>query len=131
MEFPIAYGLSKTGLPLILSEDNVCFIIDTGATNNTLFHLVYENFKDKLKVLDDTLTVIGIDGVKHETPIIEATFNFGGEDYTSSFSVLDATDAVMTVQEESGIQIHGVLGTSFFVENKWVIDFKTCVVRED
>ena len=75
--------------------------------------------------------VIGIDGVKHETPIIEATFNFGGEDYTSSFSVLDATDAVMTVQEESGIQIHGVLGTSFFVENKWVIDFKNCVVRED
>ena len=81
--------------------------------------------------MDDTLTVIGIDGVKHETPIIEATFNFGGEDYTSSFSVLDATDAVMTVQEESGIQIHGVLGTSFFVEKKWVIDFKNCVVRED
>ena len=100
MEFPIAYGLSKTGLPLILSEDNVCFIIDTGATNNTLFRFVYE-------------------------------FNFGGEDYTSSFSVLDATDAVMTVQEESGIQIHGVLGTSFFVENKWIIDFKNCVVRED
>ena len=118
MEFPIAYGLSKTGLPLILSEDNVCFIIDTGATNNTLFRFVYEHFKDKFKVLDDTLTVIGIDGVKHETPIIEATFNFGGEDYTSSFSVLDATDAVMTVQEESDIQIHGVLGTSFFVENK-------------
>lgn len=94
MEFPIAYGLSKTGLPLILSEDNVCFIIDTGATNNTLFRFVYEHFKDK-------------------------------------FKVLDATDAVMTVQEESGIQIHGVLGTSFFVENKWVIDFKNCVVRED
>lgn len=107
------------------------FIIDTGATNNTLFRFVYEHFKDKFKVLDDTLTVIGIDGVKHETPIIEATFNFGGEDYTSSFSVLDATDAVMTVQEESGIQIHGVLGTSFFVENKCVIDFKNCVVRED
>ena len=59
MEFPIAYGLSKTGLPLILSEDNVCFIIDTGATNNTLFRFVYEHFKDKFKVLDDTLTVIG------------------------------------------------------------------------
>lgn len=28
------------------------------------------------------------------------------------------------VQEESGVQIHGVLGIHFLVDNEWIIDFK-------
>ena len=31
MEFPLSLGLQKTGLPLIISSDNLCFLIDTGS----------------------------------------------------------------------------------------------------
>lgn len=43
MEFPLTFGLQKTGLPLILTSgkiNNLCFLIDTGATHNTLFYFV-------------------------------------------------------------------------------------------
>lgn len=43
---------------------------------------------------------MGIEGHYKEVPIIEATFNFEGRDFTSTFSVLDATDAVMQVQKK-------------------------------
>lgn len=126
MEFPLAFVLQKTGLPLIVTSGklkNLCFLIDTGATHNTLFGFVYEHFKEEFKLLDGTNRVMGIEGHYKETPVIEATFNFEGTDYTSTFSVLDATDAIAQVQEETGVQIHGVLGIQFLVENKWIVDF--------
>ncbi|MBC5621673.1 MULTISPECIES: hypothetical protein [Butyricimonas] len=124
--FPITLGLQKAGLPLILTSGklkNLCFLIDTGSTHNILFDFVYNHFRDEFKLLDDTQSLMGIEGQYRETPTIEATFNFEGKDYTSTFSVLDASEAIKQVQEETGIQIHGVLGIKFLLENKWIIDF--------
>lgn len=42
MEFPLALGLEKTSLPLIITSGklkNLCFLIDTGATNNILLYM--------------------------------------------------------------------------------------------
>ena len=131
MKFPLTLGLQKTGLPLIVTSgklENICFLIDTGSTHNTLFDFVYEHFKDEFKLLDSTCRTMGIEGHYKETPVIEATFNFEGVDYTSTFSVLNATDAIAQVQEETGVQIHGVLGIEFLIENKWIIDFKKLIV---
>lgn len=129
MESPLSLGLQKTGLPLIISSDNLCFLIDTGSTHNTLFGFVYEHFKGRFKVLEKKHNIIGIDGIQHEAPTIEATFNFEGANYTSSFAVLDDSEAVAQIQKETGIQIHGVLGTQFFIENKWIIDFEQLSIK--
>lgn len=132
MEFPLTFGLQKTGLPLIVTSGklkNLCFLIDTGSNNNILFSYVYEHFRDEFKLLNSNRRTMGIEGHYQETPVIEATFNFEGTDYTSTFSVLDATDAISQIQEETGVQIHGVLGIQFLVENKWIIDFDTYIVR--
>ena len=132
MEFPLTLGLQKTGLPLIITSGklkNLCFLIDTGATHNTLFDFVYEHFKDKFKLLDNTCRTMGIEGHYKETPVIEATFNFEGIDYTSTFTVLDATNAVAQIQEETGVQIHGILSTDFLVKNKWILDFDKLTIK--
>ena len=131
MEFPLIFGLQKTGLPLIITSGklkNLCFLIDTGATHNILFTYVYEHFKEEFKPLDGKQNIMGIEGHYEETPIIEATFNFEGMDYTSIFSVLDATDAVQQIQKETGAQIHGIRSTNFLLENKWIIDFDNRVI---
>ena len=132
MEFPLTFGLQKAGLPLILTSgktNNLCFLIDTGATHNTLFDFVYEHFKSEFKLLEGAYRTMGIEGHYKETPIIEATFNFEGTDYTSSFSVFDGSDAIRQVQEETGVQIHGILSTDFLVKNKWILDFETYNVK--
>ena len=132
MEFPLALGLEKVGLPLILTSGrlkNVCFLIDTGATNNVLFSFVYEHFKNEFNVLEGKQNIMGLEGHYKESFTIEATFNFEGTDYTSTFSVVDASDIVIQIQEETGMQIHGILGIPFLVENEWIVDFETCTVR--
>lgn len=134
MEFPLTLGLQKTGLPLIITSGklkNLCFLIDTGATHNVLFSCVYEHFKDEFKTLNEKHNIMGIEGHYEETPVIEATLNFEGVDYTSTFSVFDATDAIAQVQQETGVQIHGILSTNFLLENKWIIDFNKLIINTD
>jgi hypothetical protein len=44
MEFPLTLGLQKAGLPLILTSGklkDLCFLIDTGSTHNSLLDFVY------------------------------------------------------------------------------------------
>ncbi len=134
MEFPLTLGLQKTGLLLIVTSGklkNLCFLIDTGATHNVLFAYVYEHFKDKFKTLDEKQNIMGIEGHCEEAPTIEATFNFEGIYYTSIFSVLDATDVITQVQQETGVQIHGILSVGFLVKNKWILDFDKLVITTD
>lgn len=134
MKFPLNLGLQKVGLPLILTSGklkNICFLIDTGSTHNVLFDFVYNHFKDEFKLLEETGRIMGIEGQYKETPTIEAIFNFEGIDYISTFFILEANEAIQQVQDETGIQIHGILGVPFFIDNKWIVDFEKFQIRSN
>lgn len=134
MKFPLTYGLNKTGLPLIpvlVGEQVLCFLIDTGATHNIVFSFVYEHFRNEFTLLNDEQSLMGVEGTNKTTPTIEATFNIEGHDITSVFSVLDATEAIKKVQKDTGVQLHGILGVKFLMENKWILDFKELEVRSN
>ena len=134
MKFSLALGLQKTGLPLIVTSGklkNLCFLIDTGATHNVLFTYVYEHFRSEFKLLSEKQNIMGIEGHCKETPIIEATFDFEGSEYTSTFSVFDATEAIARVQQETGVQIHGILSTDFLIQNKWIINFDKLIISNN
>ena len=66
---------------------------------------------------------MGIDGMAKGAMQIEATLAFDEKECPIIFTILEANDAVKQVQEESGIQIHGILGIPFLVKNKWILDF--------
>ena len=134
MELSFVYGLKKVGLPLVITSgelNNWCFLLDTGSTHNIIFSFVYEHFKDKFKAMNVGTNIMGIEGDSKPTSIVEGTFNFGGNDYTSTFCILDANDAMNQIFTESGIQIHGIIGTQFLIENAWVVDYKKFVVYEN
>ena len=131
MRFSLNFGIEKTGLPLILTsgrKKNVCFLIDTGSTHNTLFSFVYEHFKDDFRIIEENQETKGIESRFQESITVEGTFNFEGTEYTSTFAVVKANDAIAKIQEETGVQLHGILGIQFLMENKWKIDFEKMIV---
>lgn len=131
MIFPLNFGLEKIGLPLILTsgrKKNVCFLIDTGSTHNMLFSFVYEHFKDDFRIIEENQETMGIEGRFQESTTVEGTFNFEGTEYTSTFSVVKANDMITQLQEDTGVQLHGILGIPFLMENNWKIDFEKKVV---
>lgn len=140
MKYPIHYcfyGLEKAGLSLILTTDNpknLYFLIDTGSTNDVIFDFVYKHFKDYFTLTADSQSIMGINGSLKPTIIINADLQFDDLRYKASFAVLEANDAITQVQAETGIQIpgiqiHGVLGVPFLLENKCLIDFDKLTIR--
>lgn len=126
LNFPIIYGLKKTGLPLIVAEiykQNLCFLLDTGSNKNLIDQRVYEYFKEHLESVGSN-SILGLDGNKAETPIIKLSFNFEKSSYSTKFSVFDLEKSFGAIEKESDIQIHGILGNEFFIENGWIIDFE-------
>lgn len=120
------YGLKKVGLPLIaveINQQNLCFLLDTGSNKNLLDQKVYEYFKEEIEAVGSG-DIFGLDGDKFATTIIKLSFNFENHSYTTNFNVFDSKDSFATIEKESDIQIHGILGNEFFIENEWVIDFE-------
>ena len=131
MKIPIEYSLTKLGLPLIVtsSKPNLCFLIDTGATHNIVFSYVYEEVPQYFSALQDTSYLMGIEGTLHETNQVEATISFDDKESRVIFSVMDANAAILQIQKESGVQIHGILGIPFLTQNKWILDFNHLSVQ--
>ena len=135
MDFPLHYSLSRVGLPLIVtsSKPTLCFLIDTGATHNVLFSFVYAELQHLFSVLglNNETSLMGIDGSTKHVSQVRGTIAFEGKQSDVTFSVVDAEEVISMVQNESGIQIHGILGMPFLIENKWILDFKKLQVRID
>ena len=127
----LQYSIDKIGLPLIVtsSKPHLCFLIDTGATHNIVFTYVYKELSDIFNATQETLSLMGIDGVSNEVNQVEAVIAFEDKDIKTSFSILDATRAVLRIQKEHGVQIHGILGIPFLTQNKWVLDFNKLNVQ--
>lgn len=131
MKLPIEYSLNKLGLPLIVttSKPNLCFLIDTGATHNIVFSYVYEEISQYFSALQDISCLMGIEGSKQEVSQVEAIISFDDKESRVTFSVMDANAAILQIQKESGIQIHGILGIPFLTQNKWILDFNNLSVQ--
>ncbi len=131
MKLPIEYSLNKLGLPLIVtsSKPNLCFLIDTGATHNIVFSYVYEEIPQYFSALQDTSCLMGIEGTQQRTNKVEATISFDDKESRVTFSVMDANAAILQIQKESGVQIHGILGIPFLTQNKWILDFNNLSVQ--
>lgn len=132
MEYPIHFGLEKAGLPLILTTDNpknLCFLIDTGSTNDVIFDFVYQHFKDYFTLTAESQNIMGIDGSLKSSFIVNAELQFDDLRYKAPFVVFEANDAISQAQAETGIQIHGILGIPFLIENKCLLDFDNLIIK--
>ena len=130
INFPFSYGLQKTGLPLIVIEinkQNLCFLLDTGSNKNLIDQRVYEFFKEQVETVGSS-TILGLEGNKLDTPIVKLSFNFEDHSYSTNFNVFDSSSAFGAIEKESDIQVHGILGNEFFIENEWVLDFDKLMV---
>ena len=131
MKIPL--DLKKLGVPRIItsSKPHLCFLIDTGATQNIIFSFVQEYISSSCSILESSAKVMGIEGMAKEAMQVETNVTFDKKECSVIFTILEANDAVKQVQEESGIQIHGILGVPFLTQNKWIIDFKNLTIKTE
>lgn len=133
MKIPIIHSLNKVGLPLVVtsSRPHLCFLVDTGSSHNVLFSYVISASEFTYTPIDISHFIIGIDGTPTVVNQIKITLSFDEKEVSTTLSVLDATHAISQIQQESGIQIHGILGIPFLTQNEWILDFKRLTINTD
>lgn len=123
-------GLPQVGLPLLIVKaqaKNLCFLLDTRSNINVLDRRVAEFFQ--LSGGTAKQRQFGIDGELRTTDVVELAFSLEEQEYKANFSVMDLSSAFGKVEEESGIQIHGLLGCSFMEQQKWILDFENMILH--
>lgn len=101
------------------------FLLDTGSNvsyiNSSIIPLlVYEK-------TDKEMNTIGIEGNKVSNQFCKMSVTYKNQVFEEEFSIADLDEAFSVVKQESGVQIHGILGSKFFERYKYVLDFKELI----
>ena len=127
MSFKEAMDLVELPVVTFLNGDKkLNFLLDTGSNisqiNSSILPLL-----DHKKVEEKNMDVTGIEGNKVNTEFCEMAITYKGQEFVGEFCIHDLDDAFAIVKEESGVQIHGILGSLFFQKYKYVFDFESLI----
>ena len=117
-------------MPLVTTDDNdLCFLIDTGASYSVLLNDAYKRLKPRFKSLDKQDFLLGMVGDPQKIFMVEGPIVIGGESYRGEFGVLEGTDVMNNVKILTGMQIDGALGVEFLSQYGLTHDFTNNELR--
>lgn len=124
-EISFREAMDLAELPVITfynGDRKINFLLDTGSNisylnKNIVSSLVVESTGEESNI-------IGIEGNKVNCKICKMIIRRKNQEFEEEFSIADLDKAFRIVKEESGVQIHGILGSRFFEKYKYVLDFK-------
>lgn len=121
----VAESIDKVGIPFVTvsnGDKTLNFIIDTGSNLSYLDSRYLDWFK--AKDLNKSTKTVGAGG-SLETHHYVISFDYNGRKFKDVVGSVDLQHAFGQIKDESGIEIHGILGVQFLRSNHFVIDFDT------
>lgn len=122
---PISFraGYDLTDMPIItVYQDDKKFnlLLDTGANCSTINADVLSELKHKK--LDKKASAFGIGG-EEQGRYYEIPFAFNGVVYIYPYLAINHTSSFKEIKDSTGVTVHGIIGSAFFNEFRYVIDF--------
>lgn len=117
-------AMELTSLPVVTfysGKKKLNMLLDTGSTENIIS-------KEHLESVYCTQTgerrpVFGKDGIITYDEVVNTTISYSGLKFDVDVLATDMKDAFDIIKKESGVTIHGILGSNFFTRYKYVLDF--------
>ena len=101
------------------------FLLDTGANTSVINHSALDSISYKKE--DGTGTLFGMEGNKIEVCYVTIPLEYKDKVYEDCFQVVDMSQSFNQIKSESGVTLHGVLGSMFFQKYQYVLDFKSLI----
>lgn len=124
-EISFREAMDLAELPVITfynGDRKINFLLDTGSNISYLNKSIVSSL-----VVESTgkeSNIIGIEGNKVNCKICKMIIRRKNQEFEEEFSIADLDKAFRIIKEESGVQMHGILGSKFFEKYKYVLDFK-------
>ena len=115
-------------LPIITFMNNgkkLNFLLDTGASYSSINGAILGN----LSYIDtgESGSHFGIEGTVKESKYIKMNVDYRSKSYEDDFQVMDLSQAFDNIKQQFGINLHGILGSTFFQKYRYVLDFSELV----
>lgn len=98
------------------------FVVDTGA-NYSVINAEYLKLFDAKILKGITGKVYGINGDPQDVYYARIQLSQYNDNFVEEFQVFDIQSMCDNLKEENGVEIAGILGSSFFQRYKFIIDF--------
>lgn len=124
-EISFREAMDLAELPVITfynGDRKINFLLDTGSNISYLNKSIVSSLV--VESTGEESNIIGIEGNKVNCKICKMIIKRKNQEFEEEFSIADLNKAFRIVKEESGVQIHGILGSRFFEKYKYVLDFK-------
>lgn len=119
-------SLTLTDLPVITLDNNgekLNFLLDTGSNISHFNSEAMNLLKDFENIDKRGQSIITATGTSEADCWLRIPLKYKEQMFFEDFMLLDLKEAFDTIQKENGVQIHGILGNSFFIKYGYVLDF--------
>lgn len=122
MSFQNSMDLAE--LPVVTfrqGDKKINFLLDTGSNNCIIDSNILKNIDHKM--LDVETNILGLEGNTQKTGVCTIKMTYKDKEYEYPYVIQDMSAAFDSIKKETGVTVNGMLGSKFFNEFKYVLDF--------
>ena len=122
MSFQNSMDLAE--LPVVTfrqGDKKINFLLDTGSNNCIIDSNILKNIDNKM--LDVETNILGLEGNAQKTGVCTIKMSYKDKEYEYPYVIQDMSAAFDSIKKETGVTVNGMLGSKFFNEFKYVLDF--------
>lgn len=116
-------------LPIITFYNNdkkLNFLLDTGSDLSYINKSILPSLE--YKKIDESRNIISVGGNTQSLGCCDMTVTYKNKKFIDRFYISDLDEAFGAIKAETGVQIHGILGSKFFTKYKYILDFESLIV---
>lgn len=117
-------SLDLAELPVVTfkqGDKKINMLLDTGSNNCVIDKTFLKSLEHKM--LDQTTDILGLEGISTTTGVCTLKMSYKNVEYEYPYVVQDMSLAFGSIKKETGVTINGILGSKFFNEYGYVLDF--------
>ena len=126
MSFREAMDLVELPIVTFYNKDaKLNFLLDTGSDLSYINKSILPSLE--YKEIDESRNIISVGGNSQSLGCCDMTVAYKSQKFIDRFYVSDLDEAFGAIKAETGVQIHGILGSKFFAKYKYILDFESLI----
>ena len=126
MSFREAMDLVELPVVTFYNKDaKLNFLLDTGSDLSYINKSILPSLK--YKEVNESRSIISVGGNSQTLGCCDMTGTYKNQKFIDRFYISNLDEAFGAIKAETGVQIHGILGSKFFTKYKYILDFETLV----
>ena len=127
MSFREAMDLVELPIVTFYNKDTkLNFLLDTGSNLSYINKSILPSLVEYTEI-SESRNIISVGGNTQSLGCCNMTVTYRNQKFIDRFYISDLNEAFGAIKAETGVQIHGILGSKFFAKYKYILDFESLI----